>query len=109
MKRRRSLDDSTPATRLRHRVDQWAVRLKVSPRQVRIISMRTKWGSCSAKGIVTLAIDLDDQARGFQDYVIVHELLHLKVKNHSKLFKALMSAHLPGWKSIEHHRLMRAA
>ena len=52
-------------------------------------------------GIVTLAVDLDDQDAAIQDYVIVHELLHLKVKNHGKLFKALLAAHVPAWKA--HH------
>ena len=66
--------------------------------------MKHKWGSCSTKGIITLAADLDDQASDFQDYVIVHELLHLKVKNHSKLFKALLAVHIPGWRK-QHARL----
>ncbi|MEX2535176.1 MAG: M48 family metallopeptidase [Trueperaceae bacterium] len=37
----------------------------------------------------------------FQDFVIAHELLHLRVPNHGKLFKALMTAHVPGWKKHE--------
>jgi hypothetical protein len=90
--------------RLRHRADHWCVRLKVTPRQIRVQSMRHKWGSCSTSGTVTLAADLDDQAQGFQDYVIVHELLHLKVKNHGKLFKALLSAHIPNWR--RHHEIL---
>jgi predicted metal-dependent hydrolase len=63
--------------------------------------MTRKWGSCSANGTVTLAIDLDDESEGFQDFVIVHELLHLKVPNHSRLFKALMSAHVPNWRVLD--------
>jgi predicted metal-dependent hydrolase len=63
--------------------------------------MTRKWGSCSTTGIVTLARDLDDQDTGFQDFVIVHELLHLKVPNHGRLFKALMTAHVPGWRSLQ--------
>jgi predicted metal-dependent hydrolase len=38
--------------------------------------------------------------RKFQDYVIVHELLHLRVPNHGKLFKSLMRAHLGEWEQI---------
>jgi len=38
-------------------------------------------------GIVTLANDLVDQEAGFQDFVIAHELLHLRVPNHGRLFK----------------------
>lgn len=48
-------------------------------------------------GTITLAIDLDDQNESFQDFVIVHELLHLKVPNHGRLFKALMTTHVPRW------------
>jgi len=60
--------------------------------------MTRKWGSCSTNGIVTFAVDLAEQERGFQDFVIAHELLHLRVPNHGKLFKALMTVHLPDWK-----------
>ena len=60
---------------LRERVASWAQRLNVQPRQVRVQRMTRKWGSCSAAGVITLA----DQDEGFQDFVIVHELLHLRV------------------------------
>jgi predicted metal-dependent hydrolase len=83
---------------LRARVQRWCERLKVAPRVVRVQQMTRKWGSCSAKGVVTLARDLPDQDQGFQDFVIVHELLHLRVPNHGRLFKALMSVHVPGWR-----------
>lgn len=63
--------------------------------------VRRKWGSCSSKGIVTLASDLVDEDVRFQDFVIAHELLHLRVPNHGRLFKALMSAHVPSWRAIE--------
>lgn len=83
---------------IRKRVDFWAQRLAVRPRLVRIQKMTRKWGSCSTTGVITLAIDLADQEPGFQDFVIAHELLHLRVPNHGKLFKALMSVHVPDWK-----------
>ena len=86
--------------RLRRRVNHWAQRLAVAPRAVRIQPMVRKWGSCSSSGIVTLADDLADASLEFQDFVIVHELLHLRLPNHGRLFKALMSAHVPRWKAI---------
>ncbi len=79
----------------------WAVKLRVNPRVVRVQAMRRKWGSCSIAGTVTLASDLVDQDVGFQDFVIAHELLHLRVPSHGRLFKALMSAHVPGWRRCE--------
>ena len=72
--------------------------------------MAAKWGSCSRRGTVTLAEDLAKESSGFQDVVIVHELLHLRVRNHGKVFKALMSAHVPRWRAFEEQgRLARCA
>ena len=62
--------------------------------------MTRKWGSCSTQGVLTLAEDLVTQGERFQDAVIAHELLHLRVPNHGKVFRALMSAHVPGWQSL---------
>ena len=90
-----------PAGDLRRRALAWAVKLKVNPRAVQIQEMRRKWGSCSPDGTVTLSSDLLDREERFQDYVIVHELLHLRLANHGRIFKALMSAHVPGWRDIE--------
>jgi predicted metal-dependent hydrolase len=97
---------SNPTRELRHRASAWAVKLRVSPKVIRVQNMRRKWGSCSSGGTVTLASDLVDQAPSFQDVVIAHELLHLRVPNHGRLFKALMSAHVPGWRTIEEQRGM---
>ena len=83
---------------IRGRVEYWAQRLSVQPRLVRVQRMTRKWGSCSTSGIVTLAADLADQDSDFQNFVIAHELLHLRVPNHGRLFKALMTAHIPNWK-----------
>ena len=66
--------------------------------------MTRKWGSCSTSGVITLAADLADQRPDFQDFVIAHELLHLRVPNHGKLFKTLMTAYLPGWKELDVRR-----
>ena len=87
-----------PAQELKRRVHAWAVKLKVNPRVVRVRDMKRKWGSCSSAGTVTLASDLVQESRRFQDYVMVHELLHLRYSTHGRVFKALISAHVPGWR-----------
>lgn len=94
---------------LKQRVARWAITLKVNPRLVRIQQMTRKWGSCSSAGTITLAFDLLDEPEDFQDFVVAHELLHLRIPNHGKLFKALMTAHVPGWRSLEVLRSSRAA
>jgi hypothetical protein len=87
-----------PAQALKRRVSTWAVKLRVNPKLVRVQAMRRKWGSCSIAGTVTLASDLAKAHEIFQDYVIVHELLHLRYPSHGRAFKALMNAHVPGWR-----------
>jgi predicted metal-dependent hydrolase len=42
-----------------------------------------------------------DQDERFQDYVIVHELLHLRVRSHGKRFRALLSAYIPEWRDLD--------
>ena len=80
---------------------RWAVKLRVNPRAIRVQALRGKWGSCTSIGTVTLAHDLVGQTEAFQDYVIVHELLHLHIPNHGRVFKALLTAYVPGWQALE--------
>jgi len=81
-------------------VVRWTVAMKVTPAQIRVQRMKNKWASCSGKGRVCFSTDLLQEPRAFQEFVIVHELLHLQVPNHGKLFKSLMNAYLPGWEVI---------
>ncbi len=83
---------------LLQRVARWTERLKAQPKVVRVQRMTTKWGSCSTGGVVTLAADLAVQEAAFQDFVIAHELLHLRFRNHGRVFKAVMTAHVPDWR-----------
>jgi len=81
----------------RARVKEWAETIGVQPTELRLRSMQRKWASCSSRGRLTFDTGLLDRDRDFGDFVIVHELLHLRVPNHGKLFKSLLSAHVPGW------------
>ncbi|MBT9503137.1 MAG: M48 family metallopeptidase [Burkholderiaceae bacterium] len=90
-----------PVQDLRKRALAWAVKLRVNPRVIRVQDMRHKWGSCTSQGTVTLAHDLVYRSDKFQDYVIVHELLHMRYANHGRVFKALMSAYVPTWRRLE--------
>ena len=82
------------------KVRDWAKRLNVEPAQVRIQKMRNKWASCSPGKWVSFSEDLLSEKADFQKYVIVHELLHLRIPNHGKLFKTLMSVYVPDWEKI---------
>ena len=89
------------------RVQEWSDRLRVRPAVVRVRPMKRKWGSCSAKGTITLSTSLLRVSNDFREYVIVHELLHLRLKNHGRLFKSYLSTYCPGWKRHEVWALRR--
>src|SRR5438477_7217236 len=89
---------------LREKVVYWSQRLRVDARIIRVQRMTRKWGSCSTTGIITLAEDLIEKEPGFQDFVIAHELLHLRVPEHGRLFNALMTAHVPTWRQFDVQR-----
>ncbi|HVU46936.1 MAG TPA: M48 family metallopeptidase [Terracidiphilus sp.] len=95
------------AHRFKERVQSWTTKLRVNPKQIRLQKMNRKWASCSTLGWVTFSEDLLNEPPAFQDYVIVHELLHLKVRNHGKLFKSFMRAYLPGWEKRDTQLLQR--
>ena len=88
------LEEQVPADVFKAEVQAWARRIGVAPREIRLQAMRRKWASCSSKGRLTFDPDLLRQPAVFRADVIVHELLHLKVPNHGKLFKALLRSHL---------------
>ena len=62
-------------------------------------AMKTLWGSCNwRKRHVTYSLDLAREPRELVEYVVVHELTHLRVHNHGPSFQSLMDARLPDWR-----------
>ncbi len=68
--------------------------------KVSIKNQRTKWGSCSSKNRINLNINLVRLPDQLRDYVILHELVHTRIKNHSKEFWAELDRTLGGAKEL---------
>lgn len=65
---------------------------------IRVITMQTRWGSCNVESKnINLNLELIKKPRYCIEYVILHELSHLKFPNHSKQFWEYMSVHMPNW------------
>ena len=68
------------------------------PKQIRITSAKTRFGSCSSKGHICFSWRLMQYPPEAIDYVVVHELAHLRHMNHSPAFHALVASVLPDHK-----------
>lgn len=94
MKALDTLEKTIPAQIFKAEVLSWAKRIGVEPKEIRLRLMKNKWASCSSNGRLTFNSEILSQPARFRSEAIVHELLHLKVPNHGKLFKNLMRAFL---------------
>lgn len=68
---------------------------------VRLQFMKRQWGSCSPSGRITLNPWLVTAPREAVDYVLLHEMCHLKHHNHSPTFYSTLDRHMPNWRKIK--------
>ena len=73
-------------TVFRKRMEIWENKCGLHPSKIRITSANTRWGSCTSAKVISLSWKLVQCPVACVDYVIVHELSHLKEMNHSALF-----------------------
>ena len=84
------------------RVNYFARQMGVSFKRITIRTQRTRWGSCSSKDNLNFNCLLMLAPEEVLDYVIVHELCHLKEMNHSKKFWSIVESTLPDYKDNGH-------
>jgi hypothetical protein len=81
---------------LKARAEHWARETGLQPTKISVREARTRWGSCNPRGHISLNWRLGVYRPEVIDYVIVHELSHLKHMNHSKHFWDLVERLIPG-------------
>ena len=82
-----------------------AARMGAEPQRLQVRCQRTRWGSCSRRGTISLNACLLFQRPEVLRYLIVHELSHLKHMNHSARFWAEVARHEPDWKALDRELL----
>jgi predicted metal-dependent hydrolase len=90
-----------------------AAKLGITPRRVSVKDTRSRWGSCASDGSLAFSWRLVMAPEPVQDYVVAHEVAHLKHMNHGKRFWALVNRLTPHaaeaipWLRVEGSRLLR--
>jgi len=86
-------------------VARWAEIMGVEPTGLTVTGARSRFGSCSAQNRLCFSFRLMDYPMEAVEYVVVHELAHIRHKNHSAAFYAEVEAYLPDWR--ERRELLR--
>lgn len=80
-------------------VDEWAEKMEENDFTWQVQKMQNRWGSCTNKTrVIRFNLDLARVPRQCIECIVVHELTHLKVPKHNKMFEALMNKYMPDWK-----------
>lgn len=80
-------------------IQKWEPRLNVKVARYFLQRMKTKWGSCNHReGNIRLNTELAKKPKDLLEYVIVHEMTHLREPTHSERFTAILQEHYPTWR-----------
>ena len=80
-------------------IERYLQQTNLSPKQWKIKDIKYAWGSCSSKKNITLNAKLAKKSDTIIEYVVLHELCHLKYMNHSKEFWNLIEVYMPDYKT----------
>ena len=82
-------------------IEKWQPILKLRVHAYFLQKMKTKWGSCNHKSsTIRLNTELVKKPKDLVEYVIVHEMIHVLVPNHSQRFKDLVEKYFPNWQDL---------
>ncbi len=87
--------------KIKPRIKKWSKETGLSFNELKIRKLDKRWGSCTPSNNILINIDAIKLPFSLIDYLIVHELVHTKIKNHSKEFWAELSKHIPNWKELD--------
>ena len=86
---------------LTERIGVWSHEMKLQPQKISFRTQKTRWGSCTSKGHISLNLKLITAPLFVIDSVLIHELSHLEHMNHSKAFWALVESFDPHVKAAD--------
>jgi len=86
---------------LKEYVPKWESITGLKVEEWNIRKMRTRWGSCNTRSRkIVFNLDLTKKKPEFIDYVVLHEIVHIKIPNHGSTFKLMLDKYIPKWREI---------
>lgn len=83
------------------RLKKWSKEINLPYKNLQVRKLEKRWGSCTPSNTIVINIDAVKLPFSLIDYLLVHELVHTKIKNHSKEFWAELSTHLDNWRALD--------
>ena len=93
--------------RIAKRLPLWEEQTGLKAKSIQIRSMKTRWGSCTVKtGAIRINLLLAYYPEECLDYILLHELLHIRIADHGPRFKAELDRYMPDWR--ERRKMLRS-
>ena len=93
--RQKAIEKITP------RLKRWSKNINLPYTGLQFRKLEKRWGSCTPSNKIVINIDAVKLPFSLIDYLLVHELVHTKIKNHSKAFWAELSKHMDNWRALD--------
>ena len=83
------------------KVEKYSKKLGVRVKRIAVKNLRNRWGSLTKSGVINLNLNLIKAPEDVIDYIILHELCHLKIKEHSHHYWDLVRKYMPDYQDKE--------
>ncbi|MGH1338930.1 MAG: M48 family metallopeptidase [Aureispira sp.] len=83
------------------RLKKWSKEINLPYKNLQFRKLEKRWGSCTPSNTIVINIDAVKLPFSLIDYLLVHELVHTKIKNHSKEFWAELSQYMDNWRALD--------
>lgn len=82
-------------------IKKWSKNTGLAYNQLKFMKLEKRWGSCTPTNTIIINYNAIKLPFSLIEYLVIHELVHTKIKSHSKEFWAELSKHIPNWKELD--------
>jgi len=87
--------------KIKPRIKKWSKITGLTPSDIKFRKLNKRWGSCTKNNEIIINFDVVKLPFTLIDYIVVHELTHIKHKNHSKDFYKEVAKYIPAWSELD--------